>query len=320
MSEQRARSDFRWARVRAFLREVRAVLGGRPNRLLPWQEVREHLRLGGQVYRGLQTVPLSKIVGSVNRYQDFDRVFLPTQDHTARRWRSISRAFYDEEALPPVQLYQVGDAYFVMDGNHRVSVARERGQEFIDAEVIKVFSRVPVEASLNADDLEIKEEYADFLERTRLDELRPDQRIEFTIGGGYQRVLEHIAVHRHFMGLEQERFIPVEEAVCDWYDTIYMPLVRIIRERDILDEFPGRTEADLYVWIMDHQHFLRERFGPQVRTEQAARHFALHYTRHLLKRFWRRARAQLAGQDEAEELEQDEPASGEAEETGRTGD
>jgi hypothetical protein len=302
MSEQQARTDFRWARVRAFLREVRSALSGRSNQLLPWEAVREHLHLGSQVYKGLETVPLEQIVGSVNRYLDFDRVFLPTQDHTAHRWRSISRAFYEEEALPPVQLYQVGDAYFVMDGNHRVSVARERGQVFIDAEVIKVHTRVPVEANLNADDLEIKEEYTDFLERTHLDELRPDQRIEFTIGGGYRRVLEHIAVHRHFMGLEFERFVSVEEAVTDWYDTIYMPLVRIIRQKEVLKEFPNRTEADLYLWIIDHQHFLKERLGPRVGAEQAARHFAAHYTRKPLKRLWRQA-TRLAGREKTDELE-----------------
>jgi hypothetical protein len=175
---------------------------------------------------------VDQIVGSVNRYQDFDRVFLPTQAHTAHRWRSISRAFYDDVSLPPVKLYKVGDTYFVMDGNHRVSVARERGQLFLDAEVIEARTRVPVEADLNADDLEIMEEYVEFLERTRLDEMRPGQRITFTIGGGYQRLLEHIAVHRYFMGLEEARFIPKAEAVCDWYDNLYLPLVHTHHRRE----------------------------------------------------------------------------------------
>ncbi|HEC36565.1 MAG TPA: DUF4032 domain-containing protein [Anaerolineae bacterium] len=283
MSTFQAGADFRHARLRAFLRDMWAALGGQHNRLLSWEEVRDHLHVGGQVYRGLQTISLAQVVGSVNRYRDFDRVFLPTQDRTADRWRSISRAFYNDVGLPPVKLYKLGNAYFVLDGNHRVSVARERGQEFIDAEVIEVQARVPVEADLNAEDLEIKEEYAGFLERTRLDELRPEQKIEFTIGGGYRRLLEHIAVHRYFMGIEQQRFIPEEEAICDWYDNLYLPLVRIIREKDILREFPGRTEADLYLWIMDHQHFLRERFGSEVETGTAAEHFADRYSTRLLR-------------------------------------
>ncbi len=286
--------DFQDARFRAFLRTVWSALSGRSNRLLSWQDVREHLHIGGQVYRGIQTVPLAQIVGSVDRYRDFDRAFLPVQSHTSHRWRSISRAFYEDVSLPPVKLYKVGDAYFVLDGNHRISVARDRGQEFIEAEVIEARTRVPVEASVDADDLEILGEYADFLERTRLDELRPDQNIRFTIGGGYQRLLEHIAVHRYFMGLEQQRFIPEEEAICDWYDSLYLPLVHIIREQDILRHFPGRTEADLYLWIMDHQHFLREQFGPQVRPEEAARHFADHYSSRLLHRLVRALRRLLS--------------------------
>jgi hypothetical protein len=180
-------------------------------------------------------------------------------------------------------------------------VAREQGVEFVDAEVIEAQTRVPVTAELDANDLEIKGEYARFLDYTRLDELRPGQHIEFTIGGGYERLLEHIAVHRHFMGLEQQRFIPEDEAVCEWYENVYLPMVRIIRERDVLADFPHRTEADLYLWIMDHQHYLRERFGPGVETEQAAEHFADHYTTRPMKRVLHAVQDLVTGQaDEAE--------------------
>jgi hypothetical protein len=311
-SEGRAREDFFGARRKAFWNEVFSFLSGRPNRLLSWDEVRDKLGVRGQVYRGMQTVPVNKIIGSVGRYQDFDRVFLPTQDTTAGRWRSIARAYYDEVSLPPVNLYKIGDAYFVLDGNHRISVARERGAEFVDAEVIEAETRVPITAGLDADDLEIKGEYARFLERTRLDELRPDQHVEFTIGGGYERLLEHIAVHRYFMGLEQQRFIPEDEAVCDWYDTIYLPLVRIIRERNVLVDFPSRTEADLYLWIMDHQHYLRERFGPGVRTEQAAEHFADHYTTRPIKRILHAVLDLVVGQHDEEEFGTGDPEEGHA--------
>lgn len=296
MSDMQAAAEFERARVRAFLRDVWATLSGRPNRLLAWEKVRSHLRLGGQVYRGIQTVPVKKIVGSVNRYRDFDRAFLPRQSHTADRWKSISRAFYNDADLPPVKLYKVDDVYFVLDGNHRVSVAREHGREFIDAEVIEARTRVPIDGErLDADALEIIGEYADFLERTRLDELRPDQRIEFTVGGGYRRLLEHIAVHRYFMGIEQGRFIPEEEAVCDWYDNVYMPLVRIIREKGILKEFPGRKEADLYLWIIDHQHFLREQFGPGVDSEEAADHFTQEFSPRLSRQATRIVRKLFGG-------------------------
>jgi hypothetical protein len=295
--QDRAQVDFHAARRKAFWREVFSFLGGRPNRLLSWREVCDKLGVRGQIYRGMQTIPLDRIIGSVGRYLDFDRAFLPTQGITADRWRSIARAHYADISLPPVKLYKIGDAYFVLDGNHRVSVARERGVAFVDAEVIEAAARVPVTAQMDAGDLEIKGEYARFLEQTRLDELRPDQQVEFTIGGGYEQLLEHIAVHRYFMGLEQQRFIPEDEAVSDWYDNVYTPLVRITREQDVLADFPHRTEADLYLWIMDHQHYLRERFGPGVETERAAEHFADHYTTRPFRRIVHAVRDLLTGEE-----------------------
>lgn len=300
--DQRAYEDFATARRKAFWNEVMSFLSGRPNRLLSWQEVHDKLGVRGQVYRGVQAVPLSKIIGSVGRYRDFDRAFLPKQDQLAERWSSIARAYYDDVDLPPVKLYKIGDAYFVLDGNHRVSVARERNMEFIDAEVIEAQVRVPVGPELDADDLEIKGEYAEFLERTRMDELLPHVQIEFTSAGGYKRLLEHIAVHRYFMGLEKGRPISEDEAVLGWYYDLYKPLTTIIREKGILADFPGRTEADLYLWIMDHQHFLRERFGPVVSMEQAADHFAEHYTTRPIKRLLHAVQDLVTGQRDAEEL------------------
>jgi hypothetical protein len=301
--QNRARVDFQTARRKAFWREVFSFLGGRPNRLLSWREVCDKLGIRGQIYRGMQTVPVDRIIGSVGRYLDFDRAFLPTQGVTANRWRSIARAHYDDISLPPVKLYKIGDAYFVLDGNHRVSVARERGVEFVDAEVIEAAARVPVTAQMDAGDLEIKGEYTRFLEQTRLDELRPDQQVEFTIGGGYEQLLEHIAVHRYFMGLEQQRFIPEDEAVSDWYDNVYVPLVHITREQGVLVDFPHRTETDLYLWIMDHQHYLRERFGPGVETERATEHFVDHYTTRLFRRILHAVRDLFTGEDMEKEFD-----------------
>ncbi len=138
-----ARADFVRARRKAFITDIISLFRGRPNWLLSFEEVLRALPVKGQQYRGLQQVPLSQIVGSVDRYHDFNRKFLPTQDHTRSRWESVDRAVLSDIALPPVQLYKVGDAYFVKDGNHRVSVAREKGAEFIDAEVIEVHITLP---------------------------------------------------------------------------------------------------------------------------------------------------------------------------------
>jgi hypothetical protein len=256
MVDMRSQADFSAARAKSFFRDLLALVTGRANRPLAFEAVREKLRVGGPIYRGVKTVRLDQIVGSVNRYKDFDRAFLPTQSHTAARWRKISRAWYDDVSLPPVLLYQVGDIYFVVDGNHRVSVARELGQEFIDAEVRECQVKVPVTSDLEPDDLEVLGAKVEFLERTNLDRLRPAADVTATILGGYERLLEHIAVHRYFMGLDFQRDVSEAEAVEHWYDTVYQPVVEVIRASDIMRAFPNRTEADFYLWVMDHRHYL----------------------------------------------------------------
>jgi len=253
--------DFRRARMQSFFNMLRAALSGQRQRLLAFDEVREKLHLGGPVYRGLQSVPLDKIIGSVNRYRDFDHLFLPTQSHTEDRWRRINRAWYEEIDLPPVMLYKVGEVYFVVDGNHRVSVARDRGQQFIDAEVREVESRVPVTAGMQPDDLERLGERVEFLERTQLDRWYPEAVIKPTVLGGYERLLEHIAVHRYFMGIDQGRSISEEDAVRHWYETLYLPVVQVVERSEVLEELPGRTATDFYLWTMDHLHFLRSQEG-----------------------------------------------------------
>jgi hypothetical protein len=256
-SALRAQADFSAARTRAFFRELLGMLTGRPApRLLAYDDVREKLRLGGPIYRGVQPVPLTQIVGSVNRYLDFDRAFLPTQSHTADRWRRVSRAWYEDVSLPPVLLYKAGDIYFVIDGHHRVSVAREQGQAYIDAEVREVHCKVPLTADLKPEDLVVLGAKVEFLDRTNLDRLRPEADITVTILGGYERMLEHIAVHRYFMGLDFQRDISEAEAVEHWYDTVYLPVIRVAQASGILKAFPDRTPADLYLWVMDHRHYL----------------------------------------------------------------
>jgi hypothetical protein len=238
----------------------------------------------------VQTVSIDKIIGSATlRYNDFDRAFLPTQARTKMRWRNIDRLYYQNVDLPPVQLYQIGEFYFVRDGHHRISVARERGQQFIEAEVIEVQTRVPLSPDLTAHDLEIAGEYADFAERTQIDRLRPDQLIKFSEPGGYTRLIEHIAVHRYFMGLEQHHRIAWQSAVMSWYDNLYLPTVKVIREHNVLKEFARRTEADLYLWIMDHHYFLSQQ-GEHVGLEDAAMDFAQHFSERLDKKLLRSMR------------------------------
>jgi hypothetical protein len=267
---ERARSDFSRARLKAFLNRVRSVVSGRPTTLLSYDEVKSALHIGGPIYRGVQTVRVDQIVGSLNRYHQFDRAFLPVEDRIGSRWQSVDRAFYQEISLPPVLLYKVGQVYFVVDGHHRVSVAREQGQEFIEADVRECATRVNITPDLKPEDLEILGEKVHFLERTHMDDLRPDSRIRLTIPDGFDRMLQHIAVHRYFMGLDLKRDVPEDEAIMHWYDTVYLPIVKVIRQSKILKDFPGKTEGDLYLWVLDHQSYLAEAEGQTLQPPEAA--------------------------------------------------
>jgi len=269
----RVRSDFQRARFKSFLNGVMAALSGQQNALLSYDEVKEKLHVGGPIYRGVQTVPIDKISGSLNRYHDFDRAFLPKQDQLADRWQRVNRAWYEDVSLPPVVLYKVGDVYFVVDGHHRVSVAREQGQEFIEGEVRECSTKVQITPDLRPEDLEILGEKVDFLERTGLDRIRPDASIKLTIPDGFDRMLEHIAVHRYFMGIDQQREISEEEAVAHWHDSVYMPIIHVIRESKVLEDFPGKTESDLYLWVLDHQRYLVDQGHEMLPPDEAAREF-----------------------------------------------
>lgn len=292
----RAEEDYTRAARAASLRNLWTALTGRSNNLIAFEDLKRTLGFSSQHYQGLEPVPLDKIVGSLGRSRDFDRVFMPTQTHSRGKWVSVDSAYLRGVRLPPVSLYKVGDAYFVVDGHHRVSVARQKGQVFIDAEVIEVQSRVPVTADLRVEDLDILGAYREFLEKTKLDQLRPEQDVDLTMPGDYVKLIDHIRMHKYFVETGESREMDWEEAVVHWYDNVYMPVIEAIRENNLLEGFPGHTEGDLYFWIIEHAYYLSQELGQQVSSWQAAKHFLEQFSsrpNYLFKRFWRRLRHKL---------------------------
>ena len=249
MKQIRARTDFETARIQAFLRDAGAILRGDTRPLLSFDEVRRAARLEGQSYTGLKDVPIADIRGSVGRPNDFDASFLPVKPQLRKRWAQLDEAMRRGEPVPPIEVYQLGDVYFVKDGHHRVSVARHLGWKTIPARVIEVKTRAPLTGEMDAAALLQAREYVDFLERTQLDRVRPQASIAVSRLGRYDRILEDILGHRYFMGLQQYREVSIAEASASWYDNVYKPIADLIREYDILSHFPGRTEADMYLWI-----------------------------------------------------------------------
>lgn len=249
---------FQRAKRRAFTEEMLGGIRYPSVDLLPFGYVSEQLKLGQKRARGLLTIPLTHIVGSVGRTEDFTRNFMPRHDSIQKRWEKINQ-LSDTESLPPIELNQVSRIYFVRDGHHRVSVAKQHEMETIEAEVWEYDCRVPLWPDDSAVDIGVRGEYLAFLERTQLDTLRPNPDIILTERGHYWLIEEEIAIHRYYMGLREKRDPTFQEAMLDWFDRIYQPMIEAIRHDEILTYYPGRTEADVALHVIDHQYRLEER-------------------------------------------------------------
>ena len=293
-----ARELFANAHRKALQRDFFAHITGRPNDLLPFEALGELLQTYQKIpHREPEVIPLDKIVGSVGRYNDFTKDFLPRYEGMGERWARIEEYMNGPEGLPPIEVYKVGDVYFVADGNHRVSVARANGFRDIQANV----TEYPVDAGLepgdSLDEAILKAERARFLAETKLADSVPPAEIYFTRPGGYARLLEHIAVRQRLMAERQGRSVSLEEAALDWYRDSYTPIVTVIRDRQLLRRFPGRTAADLYVWIWNTIMDLHQVAGEEVSPEEGAALLELRAptgfqkaVRDLMRRFLKLAR------------------------------
>lgn len=263
MGEQ-ADADFSRARRKAFLRRIGAFLRNDPgsNLLLSFDEVKKALGAVEQVYLGMRVVPVEKIIGSVGRHRDFDRAFLPSKGD-GKRWKKIDTMMRGAKELPPVSLYKIGDAYFVQDGNHRVSVARQQGVEMIDAEVTELRTRVPIDSALTAESLLHKLEYRHLLERLPIDRVLREITVNFSNLEDYRKLATYIEAHGFRLSQLWRRYVSPEEVLRDWYEYSYRPISEMVREERVLEAFPDRTEVDLYLWIVEH----RERLALEARDE-----------------------------------------------------
>lgn len=260
------REDFRRAHQRAALQALLARMSGRSIDLLSFDEVRRRLQAGSTAERGLQDIPVAAIIGTVGRTTDFTRDFLPRESSDEVRWARVAAANQDMAlgGLPPIDVYKIGDAFFVKDGHHRVSVARENGQATIQANVTEVMTSVPFTSATQPADLILKSEYAEFLSQTELGRSRPEVDLTVSTPGQYDRLLDFIHVHRYFKGRLDNRPLTLPEAAESWLDEAYLPVVMIIRDHGVLRDYPDQTETDLYIWLVDHTQELRQALGWDV--------------------------------------------------------
>jgi nucleotide-binding universal stress UspA family protein len=264
--------DFQSAHLRGKLQGVLARITGRSNELLSYEDVAEKLKLQGRSDKGIQTIPVDAIIGSVGRYTDFTRTFLPRHTTDQQRWANVKAVALDPlgEGLQPVEVYKVSDVYFVLDGNHRVSIARQEGWKTIDAHVIEIQTDIPLAPNVQPDELIVKAEYADFLEQTGLNKSREPVDLRITIPGGYQKLLNEISTCRYKMEEEQHKDYSLQNSAERWYHDIYLSFAEAVRERGMMRWFPERTITDLYVWMAEHRGELEKELGWTIRPEAAA--------------------------------------------------
>jgi hypothetical protein len=256
------------------------------DKLLSFNDVKEILKPKNQTYRGMQTVPLNRIVGSEGRYRDFNKYFLPKSDHLKSRWVRVDEARINDIILPPIQLYEIGGVYFVRDGNHRVSVARSQGTEMIDAEVISLSSEIAISPSMTTDDLReliISAEKKAFYEKTDFEKYTHCLDLDFSMPGRYDVIYNHILVHKYYLNQDLAKEIPFSDALISWYNHVYEPIIKIIKDERLYLNFPGRTPGDLYVWIVKHWDFLKKKYGTLYPIPDAARDFSQKYGKSRFK-------------------------------------
>ena len=245
-------------------------------RLLSLNDVKKILQPNNEVYIGFKTVPIKKIVGSEGRYNDFDNHFLPRSNELKQRWVNIDQAHLSDIVLPPIQLYELGGLYFVRDGNHRVSVAKTQGVEFIDAEVISLQSEVQLPPDVRLDtllDAVIRYEKRVFYNETHFGDLTDYWDLDFTATGRYDVIYNHILVHKYYMNEQQHTEIDFNDALVSWYKTVYLPVIAVIDKYTLLSDFKDRTKSDIYVWIVKHWDRLKQKNGNDFSLDEAALDF-----------------------------------------------
>jgi len=221
---------------------LKNLFGGKKCDLRSFHAVQQQEQAVDSIERGTMMVPIEKIVGTVGRYNDFDSEFRPRRQGNNPRLQGIIQAMQAGNSMPPISLYQIKDDFFVLDGHHRLLAAKELGQEEIRACILELLP--------SADTLEnqLYREKIDFRDQAGL-----SATIELTELDQFVQLEQQIRIHQAFLERQQGQEISYQHAAGDWYQTIYRPLVTLIKNSGLVQNFSGRTVDDLYLYISEHQ-------------------------------------------------------------------
>jgi hypothetical protein len=258
--------------------------------LLPFQEVTNRLGLVSQSYSGIETIRVDRILGSLDRTVDFDRDFRPRTPGLATRLRNLRRQYPDAE-FPAINVYEVGGAYFVVDGHHRVALSRELGREFIDAEVIRVNTEYELGDGVDVLTLVHTQQQRRFMHDSGLDLVEPGARFELLRPDGYTELLGDVHAFGYRRSVEEGRLLTQAEVAREWYDTVYTAAVEAIHEVDLPRRYAYKTDADLFLWVAGKRRSL-EPLRPGTTWLEAAQAAAGEFHGPLTKRRLTRERRQ----------------------------
>ena len=216
--------------------------------LLELDDVERRLRPFGRRYLGVRAIPINHVVGTDSRVGAFTRRFEPRHGFSRDRLRSLASAFPDG-GFPPIVAVKLGETYFVIDGHHRVALARRNGGETIDADITEFVARVPLPAGADTVELVLRELERVFLDESGLTDARPGVRVSASRPAVYLELLENLQVHGYHLMREHERVLGTAEIAADWYEQIYAPVIAAI-DRDALGrEYRAAPDADLFLLL-----------------------------------------------------------------------
>jgi len=222
------------------------------------QEYRNQNLIAG-VDLGFRVVEIDKIVGSVNRYMDFDANFKPRINHSQERFQLVREALERDMILPPVKLYKIKDEYYVVDGHHRVSMARQLGQKYIDAYVTEY---LPVE---DTPENALYRARFDFEQKTGIEGILLSQK------EGYDKLIQQIREHHRYLNERDKEKVPLREAARDWFYSIHQPIIEKIKEEKLTEQFKNATAGDIYIFLSEQLKAYNRKKDRYIDFDQARR-------------------------------------------------
>ncbi len=235
--------------------------------------------------KGIIAIPIDKIIGSLGRYLDFSETLLPKRSDGSSRYEHIKNLMEKGVNLAPIQVYQILDSYFIIDGHHRVSVAKnEFKAKYIDADVMEV--KFDFELSKDKNYIFDSESTKKFLIKLEENAFEKETLLNNDILIYPIKVTElksYAILNQEILDFKQNFNDGelLEKSIMfvsyKWYAERFLPAVKLIKQEKILSKFSKRTYTDLYVWIQKHKYFLSQQAGHDVGFDFTAHDFMEKY-------------------------------------------